>query len=430
MIFVYNFFQLCLLIAGAPIIVAVVLTKGKYRRRIGQRLGLGLHRTIDDGNASGRKKIWIHCLSVGEATSAVPFVKGLRRRLPDACIVLSVATASGMKVAEQRIGSHADSIIAGPLDLRPTVGFFINRIRPDLFILVETDFWPNWLDCLRRLHIPAMLINGRISAASFHRYSRFRFFFTPLLGAFSLLAMQTASDAEQVRKLGAPAERVVVLGNLKYDTAATPASGSNAPLSRSQLHLDEDSVVWICGSTHAGEEEQILSVFSCLQEEFPRLGLVIAPRDPARGREIAGLAEKKGLQAVCRTSAGTGTTRLLVLDTIGELTECYRLAHTAFIGGSLVDCGGHNPLEAAAYGVPTLFGPHMEDFHEIAEDLVREGGGRTVLSADEITDALRNLLIDPDLHHAMSRAAGGLVADRKGVVDLHIDAALDLLKPF
>jgi 3-deoxy-D-manno-octulosonic-acid transferase len=338
MILVYNFFQLCLLIAGAPIIVAVVLSKGKYRQRIGQRLGLGLHRTIDDGNASGRKKIWIHCLSVGEATSAVPFVKGLRRRLPDACIVLSVATASGMKVAEQRIGSHADSIIAGPLDLRPTVGFFINRIRPDLFILVETDFWPNWLDCLRRLHIPAMLINGRISASSFHRYSRFRFFFTPLLGAFSLLAMQTASDAEQVRKLGAPAERVVVLGNLKYDTAATPASGSNAPLSRSELHLDEDSVVWICGSTHTGEEEQILSAFSCLQEEFPRLALIVAPRDPDARPGNCRASRKKGPAGRLPDRGRDRTTRLLILDTIGELTECYRLAHTAFIGGSLVNC--------------------------------------------------------------------------------------------
>jgi 3-deoxy-D-manno-octulosonic-acid transferase len=429
MIPVYNFLQFCLLLIGFPVIAALVLGRGKYRRRIGQRLGLGLHRAVTTETAPERKTIWIHCLSVGEVTSAVPFVSELRRRLPNAAIVLSIATETGMEVAVKKIGSLADAIIAGPLDLRPSLRRFINRIGPNLFILVETDFWPNWLDCLRRRHIPAMLINGRISVSSFRKYTRFRFFFTPLFDAFSLLAMQTANDAEQIRKLGAPIERIAVLGNLKYDTVASLDTSRNKPLNRSQLHLAENSIVWICGSTHGGEEEIILSAFSCLREEFPRLALVVAPRDPVRAGEIAGLAEKNGLRAVCRTAPGTVTTRLLILDTIGELAECYHLAHAAFIGGSLVNRGGHNPLEAAVHGVPVLFGPHMEDFHEIAAELVREGGVRTVLSVDEMTETVRSLLIDSELHGMMSRAADRLIARRKGVVNLHIDAALDLLNP-
>ncbi|HHO48359.1 MAG TPA: 3-deoxy-D-manno-octulosonic acid transferase [Desulfobacteraceae bacterium] len=429
MIPVYNFLQFIFLIIGFPIILALVSARKKYRDRIRQRLGFGLPWTIDDDRSSRmEKRIWIHCLSVGEVTSAVPFIKALRRRLPDARIILTVATATGQQVAEKRIGALADAIMAGPLDLRFTVHRFLRHINPDLFILVETDFWPNWLDSLRRLHIPVMLINGRISAASFSNYRKLRFFFAPLFQTFSLLAMQTGSDAEQIRELGAPPDRVVVLGNLKYDTAP-PLSDSGRQLNRTPLRLVRDSIIWICGSTHAGEEKQILTAFSRLEMEFPRLALVIAPRNPERAGEIVRLARERGLQAVCRTSDAAEPTRLLILDTIGELTECYRLAHVAFIGGSLVDQGGHNPLEAAAFGVPTLFGPHMEDFHEIAEDLVRAGGGRTVRSAAEMTDAVRGLLLDLDLHHAMSKAAAGLIADGSGVVDRHLDAALDLLNP-
>ncbi|MDY0350799.1 MAG: 3-deoxy-D-manno-octulosonic acid transferase [Desulfobulbaceae bacterium] len=429
MIPVYNFLQFILLVIGFPVILALVWARKKYRNRIGQRLGFGLHGTIDDDRGSREgKSIWIHCLSVGEVTSAVPFIKALRRRLPDARFILTVATATGQQVAEKRIGTLVDVIMAGPLDLRPTVRRFIRHIDPDLFILVETDFWPNWLDRLGRLRIPVMLINGRISAASFNNYRKLRFFFAPLFQKFSLLAMQTGSDAEQIRDLGASPDRVMVLGNLKYDTVL-PVSDPGPRLNRSPLRLVRDSIIWICGSTHAGEEEQILTAFSRLGEEFPRLALVIAPRNPGRAREIIRLAREKGLQAVCRTTAAAEPTRLLVLDTIGELTECYRLAHVAFIGGSLVDQGGHNPLEAAAFGVPTLFGPHMEDFHEIADDLVRAGGGRTVRSAAELTEAVRCLLLDLDLHHAMSKAAADLIASGRGVVDRHVDAAMDLLNP-
>lgn len=429
MIPVYNFLQVILLVIGFPVILALVLARDKYRGRIGQRLGIGLGRTPLCTDGEGRKRIWIHCLSVGEVTSAVPFVRELRRRLPDACIIFSAATATGMMVAGKRIRPHVDHLIAAPLDFLPAVQRFVDHLRPDLFILVETDFWPNWLDCLRRRGIPAMLINGRISPSSFRTYNRLRFFFAPLFGSFSMLAMQTASDAEQVRRLGAPADRVAVLGNLKYDTAALPAADTVSPPDLSRLRLPDDSIVWICGSTHNGEEEIILTAFSRLQGVFPLLALIVAPRNPVRGRDILTLAGSKGLQAGCRTTGGSGTTRLLILDTIGELTECYRLARLAFIGGSLVDRGGHNPLEAAAYGVPTLFGPHMEDFAEIARDLVQEGGARIVHSAEEMTGAVRDILAEPDLHGKMSRAAAGLITRGKGVVARHIDAAQRLLNP-
>lgn len=429
MIPVYNFLQLALLVVGFPVILALVLAREKYRSRIGRRLGLGLGRTPLCAAAPGRQRIWIHSLSVGEVTSAVPFVRGLRRRLPDACIVFSAATATGMTVAEKRIAPHADHLIAAPLDLRPTVQRFIGVIRPDLFILVETDFWPNWLDCLRRRGIPAMLINGRISSSSFRKYKKLRFFFAPLFGSFSLLAMQTESDAEQVRRLGAPADRVAILGNLKYDTAALPAADTGRAPDRSRLRLAADSIVWVCGSTHEGEEETVLKAFSRLQSEFPSLALIVAPRNPERGRDILALAGTTGLQARCRSAPGNGTTRLLILDTIGELAECYRLARVAFIGGSLVARGGHNPLEAAAYGVPTLFGPHMDDFQEIARDLLHAGGGKTIHTVDEMTAAVRALLADPDLHRNMSNAAADLIKRGRGVVDHHIDAALGLLNP-
>lgn len=426
MIFVYNFLQLILLLVTFPFLLMLVLIKQKYRGRIGQRLGFGLQQKIDGGRLQGRSRIWLHCLSVGEVTSAIPLLRGIRRQLPDAFIVFTVATSTGMKVAEIQAGPHTDLVLAAPLDLRPTIRTFIRYIDPDLFILVETDFWPNWLDCLRQQKIPAMLVNGRISLNSFRKYRRLQFFFSPMFNSFSLLAMQTANDGDQVRKLGAGRDRIAVLGNLKYDTASVEEHGS--PLTRAELSLPEDAIVWLCGSTHAGEEEILLAAFARLRTENQHLAMVLAPRDPGRRREIFRLAEDMALQPMLRTQPGAHTTSLLILDTIGELAGCYRLGRVAFIGGSLVACGGHNPLEAAAQRVPVLFGPHMEDFQEIARDLVQCGGALCIRNADDAAAAVRSIINDNSLHQTMSQAAGGLIARNTGVVNRHVEKVVALLQ--
>jgi len=238
--------------------------------------------------------------------------------------------------------------------------------------------------------------------------------------------MQTADDADQVRALGITEDRLRVLGNLKYDTAVM--DDANAPaLERSAFNLPANSMIWLCGSTHRGEEEMLLAVFADLQAAHPDLALIIAPRDPARGGEIASMAASRDLRANLRSSGSTDFAPVFILDTIGELTECYRSARVAFIGGSMVPCGGHNPLEAAIHGVPAFFGPHMEDFQEISRDLVRSGAAKTVTSAHEIKDMVGSLLRNDALHDQMSIAARNLVSRNSGVIDHHLDCIIDLL---
>ncbi len=424
MILVYNFLQILFLAVGLPLLVPLVLSRRKYRGRLMARLGLSRAGVLAAPPPGRGKTIWIHALSVGEVTSALPLVRGIRESMPTAVIIFSAATRTGMAVAEQYIRPFADQVVPAPLDLLFAVNRYIRAIRPDLFILVESNFWPNWLNQLRKHNIPAMLVNGRMSDRSFRLYRRFRFFFKPMFRCLTLLSMQTAEGAAQMRQLGLPGQRILSLGNLKYDTVPTaPATDDR----QAAPNITRDSLVWICGSTHRGEEEIILDAYAGLKTGIDRLALIIAPRDIGRSREIMHLAETRGLRAGRRTAPPERPGRLLILDTIGELASLYRLARVAFIGGSLVAGGGHNPLEAAACGVPVLFGPHMEDFREIARDLVQCGGGLTVNSAAELTRAVQRILSDDRFRASMSAAAVGLVTAKAGVVARHLHEIETLL---
>jgi 3-deoxy-D-manno-octulosonic-acid transferase len=425
MILVYNFLQLLLLVIGFPVLFLLVLSKRKYRQRIVRRLGFGLDNLPDTSPSPAQKVIWIHALSIGEVTSALPLVKDLREQVKDVRIVFSATTRTGIAVAQKNIRPFADCIISSPLDLYFSVGRYIEKIQPDLFILVETDFWPNWITLLRRKGVPMLLVNGRISKKSFATYQRFHLFFTPLFSSFSLLSMQTDHDAARMAQLGIPAEKIITLGNLKYDTAGS--DDKKTVFNKSDLHLPPDSVIWLCGSTHRGEEEPLLAAFAEIRKEHDRLVLIIAPRDPDRAGELMKIVSGYGFPAARRSSPDNRAFSVLILDTIGELTRCYRLAKVAFIGGSLVPCGGHNPLEAAVYGVPVLFGPHMDDFQEISRDIVCRKAGKTVHSGEELSRVVQKLLRDETSHAAMGAAAMQLIRDNAGVVSRHKDEVRKLL---
>ncbi len=420
MIFVYNFLQVTLLAATFPLLLLIVLGKEKYRVRIGSRLGRGLKKKISGLRRERKKLIWVHSLSVGEVTSALPLVRGLREEMDNVCVVFSATTTTGMDIAREKIAPHVDLVVASPLDLLFVVNRFIRLIRPDMFILVETDFWPNWLYSLRKKSVPMLLVNGRISRTSFARYRRFSFFFRDLFRSFTLLSMQTENDAKQMSRLGVSPQRIKTLGNLKYDTLLfSGITRGDKPFSVDQ-RIPETSRTWICGSTHPGEEEMILTAFSGLLQTCRDIFLIIAPRDPGRGGEIQQLAADRGLKSMRRTSPADPIAPILVLDTIGELAECYRLARVAFIGGSLADFGGHNPLEAAACGVPVLFGPHMDDFQEIARDLADCGGAVVVDTPASLETSVARILKDGQTHAKMSKAALDLVESHAGVIMNHI----------
>ncbi|XCN72074.1 MAG: 3-deoxy-D-manno-octulosonic acid transferase [Candidatus Electrothrix aestuarii] len=437
MLFLYNLLIIVLGVFLFPVFLLIILSREKYRGRTLERLGLTvgkIRRKIPLPVAGAEKTpvIWLHALSVGEVTSALPFIKELRTEMPEAFIVLTVATSSGKKTAENLLSSYVQVILSSPFDLRFAVRRYIKVFQPDCFIQVETDFWPNWLDLLHEKGIPAMLVNGRISEKSFATYLRFGFFFRPMFCAFNLLSMQTAEDRRKMIELGVPPARVLTLGNLKYDMKQ-PAYKRNkreGDEGKGGLNLltaeKAQSLIWVCGSTHPGEEEVLFAAFAqLLAQHTEQAFLVLAPRDIKRGQELVEKARSFGLAAGRRSREEEGE-HVLILDTLGELAQCYGQAHIAFVGGSLVPQGGHNPIEPALHGVPVLFGPHMEDFSEIADELMASGGGKMV-AAPSLYETLAMLCGDARDRAQMGKAAQDLVDRHRGGVQRHVLAVRGLL---
>lgn len=409
-----------------------VVCRRKYRHRLLQRLGFGLAGQLaaPAPRSPTAPTFWIHALSVGEVTSALPLVRGLRKSFPEARLVFSATTSAGAQVADQLLAPLVDALIAGPLDLGPVVPFFIKTIKPSLFILVETDFWPHWLHCLQRNRIPTLLVNGRISQHSFAHYQRFDFLCRPMFRSFTLLSMQTAGDTEKMASLGVATDRIITLGNLKFDTSQTPAHPTiDTPDRQAKAFygFNASAPLWICGSTHRGEEQPLFQTFLQLRRTLPALQLLIAPRNIERADEIVALGHTCDLDCRKWTEAKHIKGSILILDTIGELAGCYAMADTVFIGGSLVPQGGHNPIEPASAGIPVLFGPHMEDFAEIAAALVHSGGARQVASPAALQAALHQLLTDQALLKAMAGAARACVRAHQGVVSRHLETVTSLL---
>ncbi len=416
--FFYNLFMTVGAIVFAPALFVKAILTPKYRNRSGKRLGFALGAR-PGGSAPALPRIWVHALSVGEVASARNLVQELRRNYPQGIIIFSAATRSGESFARAILREHVDCFAPFPFDLLWSVKRLVSWVKPDLFVLVETDFWPNFLRELNRRGIPCLLVNGRVSESSLVRYRRFRWLFRPLFNSFQALAMQTEQDAISMRQLGVDPARLAVLGNLKYD-AALSGSCVKAGLDRAALQIPEQALVWVAGSTHRGEEEIIFAAFQKLARSCANLFLVVAPRNVERGAELAAMAARRGLSAFRRSLGGAGEGSVLILDTLGELSSVYDLCDVAFVGGSLVPERGHNPLEPAVYGKPVLFGPFMEDFAEISRDLLAVGGARQVHDAEGLCAGLSLLLADPAERERTGRQAQGLIASRRGVTEAHI----------
>lgn len=427
----YKIFSSFLALVLLPVI-PLFLSRKKYRQRIARRLGLGVRHQVAQLGPIHRSVpvFWIHALSVGEATSALPLVHAIRQTFPAARIICTLTTASGSRVAEHLLAPYADLLLPAPMDLGPVVPFFISVIQPDLFILVETDFWPHWLSCLARKKIPLVLVNGRISKTSLHRYQRCPLLFRWIFENFTLLSMQTAADAKKMVDLGVDAGKVVNLGNLKFDSnLSTPTVTNGAvPLpTKSSRGFAPSAPLWICGSTHDGEEELIFTVYAGLRTMIPDLQLLVAPRNIERSQDILAAAAAYGLDARTWTNGEQQQGPVLILDTIGELAVCYPMAQVVFIGGTLVAEGGHNPLEAARAGVPVLFGPHMEDFEEIAAELTRCSAAIQVDSAASLSIAVEQILCDAALRASMAASARQCVLKNQGVAQRHLERITGLL---
>ncbi|MDH3392104.1 MAG: 3-deoxy-D-manno-octulosonic acid transferase [Desulfobulbaceae bacterium] len=428
-IILYNIFQILSLILLSPLLLVKAIISPKYRGRILLRLGIGIEELIQKLPV-GQQRIWIHALSVGEVLSAHPLVKELRLARPSITLIFSASTKTGEELARNVMAKEVDLFIPFPLDIFSVARKFINLIAADLFVLVETDFWPNFIHTINRKGTPAILVNGRISQKSFARYQRFRFIFLPMFKIFKFISMQTESDAKKMIDLGINADRVKALGNLKYDAVLPDMVGwdqEQRPTSfyRQQFGISPEKVVWIAGSTHPGEEVTILTAYKRLSLLFPDLFLVVAPRDVERGREVKEIADKLGLTVRLRTAPLKDEefpgAPLLILDTMGELSRMYSFCNIAFIGGSLVPDGGHNPLEPAAFAKPILFGPYMDDFTEIASDLLEKDAAIVCHDEDDIFEVMKKLLVNHSIQKQMGEDAQALVIQHRGVTKRHIE---------
>jgi tetraacyldisaccharide 4'-kinase len=393
----------------------------EYRTDLLQRFGL-YPRTVQEA-VRGKRVLWIHAVSVGEALSASLFVQALRRQYPRAVLVFSSGTPTGRAAARQHL-KEVDFFIYFPLDFWVCVRSAIAQIRPSLFIFLETELWPNFLHTLRARKIPAILVNGRLSDRSIRRYRAARFFFSSVLDNVSLCLMQTEADADAIRALGAP--HVQCTGNLKYDQAIRRAP-VDAPHLRAALRLTDGERLMMAGSLHEGEDEAVLLAYRILCDATANTPIVLlmAPRHLTRLLRMEQAVAAAGYRSIRKqalTQHETGRPPVILLDTLGEMAEFYAIADLIFVGGSLVPVGGHNVLEAAAFKKPLFFGPHMSNFRNIADQMKKSGGGMEVSDGEALGREMARLIANPTEYAERGARAYQVVLDNQGAVQRNLSA--------
>jgi 3-deoxy-D-manno-octulosonic-acid transferase len=406
-------------VALLPAVLAQMLVRGKYRRGMGERFG-----RVAAWDREPRP-IWLHAVSVGEVMAAAPLARELRARHPSIPLLASTTTETGRGVAEQRL--PAQRFVFFPLDFGWTADGAVGRLRPRVVLLTETELWPNFLAACAARRIPVVVVNGRISPRSFGRYRLGRAWLRRVLGHITLFCMQSQEDADRVLALGAPAERVRVTGNLKYDL---PAGEVEVGAVRAGLGLSPEALLLVAGSTHRGEEEQVLQAFCGARAGRPDVVLLLAPRHPERVEEVERLVARAGLACVRRTALPAARPTpggVILLDTVGELARLYAAARAVFIGGSLIPHGGQNILEPAAHGRPVLHGPHMANFAEMRERFRVAGAAVEVTGPADLQRGLEALLDDVARAEQMGCAGRRIVEANRGATGRTADLVETLL---
>ncbi len=403
-----------LVAAASPVLLARMLTTGKYRAGFGERLG---RYPAPVAALGGRRPVWVHAVSVGETVAALPLVTALHAARPDLPLVLSTVTPTGQAAARER--AREALVCYFPFDLRGPVRRALDTIRPRLVLLLETEIWPVFLLEAARRGVPVGIVNGRLSDRSFRRYRLVRPLLARCLRTLAFIGAQSQGDADRFLALGAPAERTVVTGNLKIDQAASPPRpGAATPESLERALALRAGPRLVAGSTHRGEEGPVLDAFARLRERVPDLRLILAPRHPERLAEVARLLDERGLRWQRRSErpgpAGAPAPDVVLVDTIGELAAMYGLADVVFVGGSLVPTGGHSLLEPAAHGRAPLHGPHMHNFREVTRALAEAGGAVPVEDAGSLAEAAATLLADPARRADLGARARGVLEAGRG----------------
>ena len=414
-------------ILASPYFLFKACTTEKYRHGLGERFGRLPPEMVE--RLDGRRPLWVHAVSVGEVMAAVPLIERIKAAHPELPIVVSVVTLTGYRTARRELPG-IEAVCYFPLDFPWTVDRVLDAVRPRCVCLVETELWPNFIRACGERALPVLVLNGRISDRSYPRYRRLRPLFRRVLSNVVLFGMRTERDAERIEQMGARRDRIVVTGNLKYDRVWDGSGAEKAEELRRAFGLSGNEPLLIAASTHGGEESAVLEAFAGLREHYPELRLLVVPRHPERFAEAESIIAGSGVAYRKRSAPppalGEPAPPVLLLDTMGELIASYRLATLVFIGGSLVPVGGHNALEAAAAGRAVLFGPHMSNFQQEADDLLATGGARMVKDATSLEETCRELLGDPALLEEMGRAALEVVEAGQGAAA----RSLVLLEPY
>jgi 3-deoxy-D-manno-octulosonic-acid transferase len=424
-LFFYNIALLTALVVGAPWWLWRMAATRKYREGLLERLGRVPFRLRKPAEVL-RPAIWLHAVSVGEVLAASRLVKTLDAALPGYLIVISTTTRTGQALARERFG--LERVFYCPLDLPWAVRSYLNALQPRLLVLVETEFWPNLLRGCARRGIPVAVVNARISDRSWPRYRRLRGLWRPFLQPLSRILAQSQTDAARLKAIGCQPEQVTVAGNLKFDVRAAEEAEATRQLKAKAGNLR----LVVAGSTLEGEEAALLEAWPHLLKADPQLALVLAPRHPERFGAVAALLEKSGVAWAKRSDWNSGSPQplhagqIVLLDTIGELASVYSLAAVAFVGGSLIPAGGHNPLEPAQFGVPIVMGPHCFNFRAITEDLLAHQALR-IAARGELAAALTGLLRDPAAAAAMGERARQVFSSQAGATDRCVQAIKELL---
>jgi 3-deoxy-D-manno-octulosonic-acid transferase len=367
--------------------------------------------------------VWLHCVSVGETQAARPLVERIRKELPHHALVVSTVTLTGQKLARDLFREQAARVVYFPFDWRWSVRRALNALSPSVVVVMETELWPNFLRECKAREIPVALVNGRISRKSFGRYLKIRFFLRHVLDCLSIAVMQSEQDAERILQLGMTKERVFSAGNLKFEAVGNTDQKTDF---KNRFGLQSDVPLVLAASTHAPEEKIVLESLRKVRESQPGVRLMIAPRHPERFNEVAELIGASGLSWARRTDAPASTdtsATVILLDTIGELPSTYSYASVVFVGGSIVDRGGHNVLEPAAHGVAVITGAHTHNFHAIvallneAKAILQLGpveGGEAVVA---LAEALRRLLVNEEWRRELGVRAKQLIAANQGAVE-------------
>ena len=410
--FFYNLVFLALSFFLIPFSLSKILfSRGSVH---GERWGVYSPRVL---RQLGKKPhIWFHAASVGEVAIALSLLTSMKRAYPRHSFVISTTTPQGRAVASRAPG--VDAAFLAPLDLPWIVRRAVQRIQPSLLLVVETELWPNLLRGAKRAGIPVILFNGRISQRSYRFYLPLRFFFRGVLENFDALCLKSIADKKRMMSLGADPKAMHITGDIKFHQIVHPSETAGTRLRR-ELRLPADLPVLIAGSTHEGEEALILQVFKELQIDFPSLVLILAPRHLQRIHRVEKLLGSQQVRWVKRTMINEKRQpeEIILLDTVGELAGLYGLGTAIFVGGSFSRVGGHNILEVLAHGKGVIFGPHMENFMEIARLVVERGAGIQARTPQELAEAVRRLIMNPALNKEMGGKGLALLREHQGALE-------------